>query len=116
MADGIDPAGRLWKTFGPIRVSLLDPSDYILTKLRRGAAHDFIDLVLVARLHRVPWRLLAIRCATAVRTTPQSTRLRSFVRRVEYLFKEHGKSIWGAKFDYGPAIDLFRENCTKKRR
>ncbi len=107
---------RRWKVFGPITVCLLDPVDYVLTKLRRGAAHDFSDLVVVARSHRISWRSLALRCAAAVRASPRSTRLRTFVKRVEYLFREHGKILWGAPFNPEPAIALFRRHCTARHR
>lgn len=100
---------RRWKSFGPIAVRLLDPSVYIVTKLRRGAPHDFTDLLLVARAHRVRWRTVSLQCAAAVRASPRSTRLRAFVKRVEYLFGNHGRSIWGPGFDADPAIALFRK-------
>jgi len=99
---------RRWKSFGPITVRLLDPAIYVVTKLRRGAAHDFTDLLLVARKTRVGWRTLSLQCAAAVRRSPRSTRLRAFVKRVEYLFREHGRSLWGPRFDPDAAIDLFR--------
>jgi hypothetical protein len=105
---------RRWKAFGPITVSLLDPPDYIVSKLRRGAAHDFTDLILVARAHRVGWRTLALRCGAAARASPRSTRLQTFVKRVEYLFREHGRALWGARFAPDPAIALFLASRTRR--
>ena len=105
---------RRWKSFGPITVWFLDPPDYILTKLRRGAAHDFTDLILVARKKHVSWRSLAMRCAAAVRSSPKSTHLRSFIRRVEYLFRVHGRTIWGKRFDAKSAVDLFQGKSVRR--
>ena len=106
---------RLWKAFGPVRVYLLAPSDYIVSKLRRGAAHDFTDLLLVCRAHRVPWRLLAVRCGMAVRASPKSTRLVSFMKRAEYLFRRYGHSLWGRGFDPESAVGLFRKTLSARR-
>jgi len=105
---------RPWKQFGPIKVRVLDPAFYAVTKLRRGTESDFNDLILVARRHRLNWRRLAILCGLSARLSPSSTVLRGFVRRVEYLFVEHGKTIWGAKFDSGPAVKMFRTRCMKR--
>jgi hypothetical protein len=107
---------RRWKSFGPITVRLLDPADYVLTKLRRGAAHDFADLLVVARRNHVSWRTLALRCAAAARLSPWSTSLRTFAKRVEYLFREHGLALWGARFDPAVAVALFRKNSARRGR
>jgi len=101
-------SARPWKRFGPIKVRLLDSAFYAVSKLRRGNTSDFDDLMLVARRHRLGWRSLAILCGQAVRHSPSSTELRGFVRRVEYLFQKHGRTIWGTRFDARPAVDLFR--------
>jgi len=132
---------RLWKSFGPISVRLLEPAIYVLSKLRRGTADDFSDLLIVARRnhgdhgdrrsprpprlhtaglagakrHRVPWRRLSALCASSVRSSPRSTRLRAFILRVEYLFNRHGRDIWGPAFDPGTAIALFRRRSSPPR-
>jgi hypothetical protein len=126
---------RLWKSFGPISVRLLEPAVYVLTKLRRGTADDFADLLVVARRnrgdlrspwlrttglagarrHRVPWRRLSTLCASSVRSSPRSTRLLTFTRRVEYLFNRHGRDIWGPAFDPLPAIKLFQRQSSVPR-
>lgn len=99
---------REWRKFGPITVRLLDPADYCVSKLRRGASRDFDDLILVARQHRVSWVALASRCAAARRLSPRSTQLEGFVKRVELIFRERGRELWGPRFDPGRAIALFR--------
>ena len=106
---------RPWKSFGPISVRLLEPAVYVLTKLRRGTADDFADLLVVARKHRVSWHRLSVLCASAAKSSPRSTRLRSFIRRVEYLFTRHGREIWGPAFDPLPAITLFRRRSSPPR-
>jgi len=108
-------SARPWKRFGPIRVGLLDPGFYVVSKLRRGNADDFSDLMLIARRHRLNWRQLAGLCGKSVRLSPSSTALRGFVRRVEYLFREHGREIWGTGFNSVQAIILFRRNCGVRR-
>lgn len=107
---------RPWKRFGPIMVRLLDPAHYTVSKLRRGATHDFEDIVFVSRRRRVAWGAIARACGGAVRLSPRSTRLRAFVRRVEYLFRTHGRELWGARFDPESAIRLFRRESARRVR
>lgn len=105
---------RPWKRFGPIAVRLLDPASYTVTKLCRGAAHDFEDVVFVSGRRRVAWGTVARACGIAVRSSPRSTRLRAFVRRVEYLFRTHGRKLWGRRFDPEAAIRLFRRESARR--
>lgn len=104
-----------WKQFGQIDVKLLDPGLYVVSKLRRGDADDFADLVLVARKNGVGWRRIALLCGKAVKLSPASTAIRGFIRRVEYLFNSRGREVWGAGFQAAPAIAMFRLTGGKKR-
>lgn len=97
-----------WKRYGPITVKLLDPAFYVVSKLRRGDADDFADLVLVARKSGVNWRRVASLCGRAVKLSPSSTILRGFIRRVEYFFSVRAREVWGTGFRPAPAIAIFR--------
>ena len=98
---------RLWKRFGKIQVRLLTPALYAVSKLRRGIARDFSDLVFVSQATKLSWRDLARACGASVRLSPRSTRLPPFIKRIEYLFRERGRTIWGPGFDPDAAIALF---------
>jgi hypothetical protein len=106
-------SARRWKRFGRLTVRLLEPSLYAVSKLRRGAAKDFTDLILVGRAARLSWTRVARTCGNAVRLSPPSTQLRPFVNRVEYLFKERGRELWGPRFDPEPALALFRRRSRR---
>ena len=107
-------SARPWKRYGPISVKLLDTAIYVVSKLRRGDADDFSDLVLVARQGGAKWRRIAFLCGRAVRLSPSSTALRGFIRRVEYFYNIRGREVWGAGFRPEPAIALFRIVSAKK--
>lgn len=107
---------RRWRSFGPIKVRLLDPALYVVTKLRRGRTDDFTDLLLVAGRHHTTWRDIASACAASVRASPRSTQLRGFMKRVEFLFGRHGRNLWGPGFDPARAIALFRSRSARPRR
>lgn len=108
-------SARRWKCFGAITVKRLDPAVYVVTKLRRGSSGDFADLILVARRHHVPWKNVARLCGTATRLSPSSTSLLAFTRRVMFLFREHGRDVWGPGFDPARAAELFRRNSGRRR-
>lgn len=107
---------RRWKSFGPITVRLLDPAIYAVTKLRRGRTDDFTDLLLVAGRHRTTWREIARACAASVRASPRSTQLKGFTKRVEYLFEQYGRTLWGPGFDPKLAVHQFRSRSLRRRR
>ena len=100
-----------WRQFGSITVRILEPSLYVLTKLRRGTADDLTDLLLVAKSSRLGWRRLAATCGEAVRLSPRSTVLGPFVKRVEHLFRVHGTALWGPRFNPDTAITAFRRTA-----
>jgi len=107
---------RPWKRYGQISVNLLDPAFYVVSKLRRGDADDFADLVLIAKQSGVKWRQIAALCGRAASLSPASTALRGFTRRVEYFFKARAREVWGPGFQPMPAIVLFRLAAKKGRR
>jgi len=104
-----------WKQFGPVVVKRLAPPLYVVTKLRRGNANDWKDLLLVAKRHHVSWKSLANLCAVAVRLSPYSTSVRTFRGRTEYLFRRYGSELWGTTFSPDIAIAQFRKGQRVRR-
>lgn len=107
-------SARTWRTFGAIRVQLLSPAMYVVSKLRRGASKDFEDVVLVGRATRLSWRRAAMALGHAVHASPPSTQLPPFKERVEHLFRRYGRDLWGTRFDPNRALAIYRRRATSR--
>lgn len=66
-----------------VRVSLLDPVDFIISKLRRGTEQDFADAEFVARRHAVTGKAIRAAADSAIAASPKDTALFVFRKAVE---------------------------------
>ncbi len=105
---------RPWKTFGGIRVLLLEPEYFALTKLMRASPVDLDDIRKVLTKHGGSWKVLAAACGRALRESPPSTAQDPFRRMVEYFLTSEGPKVWGKSYRPAEAIAEFRKAYSKK--
>lgn len=105
---------RHWKTFGGIRVSLLEPEYFALTKLSRASPVDLDDIRKVLVKHGGSWKVLAAACGRALRESPPSTAQDPFRRMVEHFLSSEGPRIWGKSYRSDDAIAEFRKAYARK--
>jgi len=105
---------RLWKVFGGIRVSLLEPEYFALSKLGRASPVDLDDIRHVLTRHKASWKILANACGRALRESPLSTAQDAFRRIVEHFLESEGPKIWGKTYKPSEAIAEFRKAYSKK--
>jgi hypothetical protein len=65
-----------------LRVSLLDPTDFVIAKLRRGTDQDFVDAEFVARRHAVTTQAIQAAADAAIAASPKDTALFIFRKTV----------------------------------
>lgn len=65
-----------------LRVSLLDPVDFIISKLRRGTEQDLADAEFVARRHAVTVQAVRTAADSAIAASPKDTALFVFRKAV----------------------------------
>jgi hypothetical protein len=107
---------QLWRRFGGLVVNRLDPAIFVVTKLSRGLARDYADLVYVAKVEGVSWRKVARACGMAVQLSPPSTRRPHFIHRIKHLFNAYGRDIWGSTFAPHAAIAAFESTYGRRLR
>jgi hypothetical protein len=74
-----------------LRISLLDPTDFIVSKLRRGTEQDLADAEFVARQHRVTAQAVRSAAESAVTASPKDTALFVFRKTVELFLQRLGE-------------------------
>lgn len=70
-----------------LRVIVLDPTDFIISKLRRGTEQDFTDAEFVVRRYGVTAEAIQMAADAAVAASPKDTALFVF-RKAIALFLE----------------------------
>jgi hypothetical protein len=98
---------RPYRRIGRLTVHLLDPASWAVYKLARYLDQDVEDLQVVLRHERLPSGRLARLCGESLRVSPRSTHLFLFRKQVEHFFREHGRAVWGRRFDPSTAIATF---------
>jgi len=98
---------RRYRRIGRLEVRLLDPGCWAVYKLGRYLDSDIEDLLAVLKRQKVSWTGLARLCGECLRSSPRSTQLFPFRRQVEHFFREHGRKVWGKKFNGSGAIAAF---------
>jgi hypothetical protein len=58
-----------------LRVAVLEPTDFIISKLRRGTEQDFTDAEFVARRYEVTGEAIQMAADTAIAASPKDTAL-----------------------------------------
>jgi hypothetical protein len=90
---------RPLKRIGRLNVHLLDPAVWAVYKLARYLDSDVHDLIAVLRAERVDAGRVARLCGHALRESPRSSALFLFRQQVEHFLREHGRTVWGRRFD-----------------
>lgn len=75
-----------------LRVSLLDPVDFVISKLRRGTEQDLADAEFVARRHAVSITAIRASADAAIAASPKDTALFVF-RKIVELFLQRLDSV-----------------------
>jgi len=104
----------VFKRFGNIEVSLMDPAYWAIGKFTRYLDPDIQDLVKVFKATVTPWQRVATIAGRALRKSPKSTACFSFLRQTEHFFNHFGKKIWGKSFNSDEAIKVFRKSAKIK--
>jgi hypothetical protein len=100
-------SSRVYARFGALEVRLLHPVNWAIGKLTRFLEPDVRDVIEVFRRQAVDSKLAARTWGRALRASPASTAQALFRSQVEYLFRHHGRRIWGPKFDADDAVKRF---------
>ncbi|TMB00216.1 MAG: hypothetical protein E6J70_11000 [Deltaproteobacteria bacterium] len=98
---------RPYRRVGRLSVRLLEPACWAVYKLARYLDADVEDLRTVLRRERVPSLALARLCGESLRASPRSTQLFLFRRQVEHFLAQHGRAIWGRRFDVSRTVAAF---------
>lgn len=75
-----------------LRVSLLDPVDFVISKLRRGTEQDLADAEFVARRYALSGTAIRVAAAAAMAASPKDTALFVF-RKIVELFLQRLESV-----------------------
>jgi hypothetical protein len=102
---------RPFRRVGRLSVHLLDPRCWAVYKLARYLDSDAEDLIAVLRTCRVSAMALARLCGESLRTSPRSPALFSFRAQVEHFFRDHGRNVWGKRFDPERAVIVFHQTA-----
>ncbi len=99
---------RPYRTFGKLRVTLLDPAYWTIGKMTRFLDSDRRDIAEIISSEGVSPQKLIRLWGRALRRSPRSTASFQFREHVEYFIREHGKSIWGKGFNPERSVQLFQ--------
>lgn len=83
LPPGYRERARLLHHKEQLRVSLLDPADFVISKLRRGTEQDLADAEFVARRHAVTVTAIRAAADSAIVASPKDTALFVFRKTVE---------------------------------
>lgn len=83
LPPGYRERARLLHRKDTLRVSLLDPVDFVISKLRRGTEQDLTDAEFVARRHAVTVAAIRAAADSAIAASPKDTALFVFRKIVE---------------------------------
>ncbi len=82
LPPGYRHRARVLHQRGQLRVLLLDPVDFVVSKLRRGTDQDFADAEFVARQHHVAAADVSAFADAAIAASPKDTALFVFRKAV----------------------------------
>jgi hypothetical protein len=82
LPPGYRHRARVLHQRGQLRVLLLDPVDFVVSKLRRGTDQDFADAEFVARQHHVAAADVSAAADAAIAASPKDTALFVFRKAV----------------------------------
>lgn len=102
-----------YRTFGTLRVRLLDPAYWSIGKLSRYLDPDVEDMVTVLKRQRMDPRRLIRLWARALRASPRSVACTQFRRQAEHFLRAYGRRIWGRQFDPERAVRHFSNSLAK---
>jgi hypothetical protein len=96
-----------YRTFGRLRVRVLDPAYWSIGKMTRYLDPDVRDMIQVFKRQKVPADRLARLWGRALKRSPRSAALIQFRRQVDDFLRTYGPTIWGKKFDAEKAMHRF---------
>jgi hypothetical protein len=96
-----------YRTFGRLRVRVLEPAYWSIGKMTRYLDPDVRDMIQVFKRQKVPADRLARLWGRALKKSPRSAALIQFRRQVEDFLRTYGSAIWGKRFDAGRTMRLF---------
>ena len=105
---------KKYRTFGPIKIEMLDPLYWAIGKLTRFLDSDIQDLVIEFKKQSVSWRKLAPLLGLALKKSPKSDACGQFKKQVEYFFYSSGPTIWKKNYDPSEALSLFHQSAGMK--
>lgn len=108
-----EKSAKLYKRFGKISVLLLDPISWSIGKMNRYYRSDMEDLVAVFKSQKPPLSKVLKGWAQVLKKSPRSSSQFLFIKVVEDFLKEHGKKIWGSKFDSVKAFQKFKSKASR---
>lgn len=88
-----------YRTFGRIRVRVLDPAYWTIGKMTRFLELDIRDMAQVIRRQKIPPARLVRLWARALRQSSLSLEAGQFREHVLYFLTRYSRRIWGAKTD-----------------
>jgi hypothetical protein len=100
-----------YRTFGTLRVRLMDPAYWSIGKMTRYLDFDLRDMIGVFKRQKIPPEKLARLWGKALKKSPRSLVLSQFRKQVEHFFSAHGKKVWGKKFDARRTLTHFYEQA-----
>lgn len=92
MPPGYQHRGSIRREEPGLRLRLLDPVDFIISKLRRGTDEDLSDAQWVAKRFRVPAEHVRTSAASALSVSPEDTALFMFERTVDRFCRDLASS------------------------
>ena len=99
---------RPYHVFGKLQVNLLDPAYWTIGKMTRFLDSDIWDVVEVISKEGISSQKLVQLWGKALWTSPRSTASVQFRQHVEHFIRQHGKSIWGKRFNPELSVQLFQ--------
>ncbi|HCU24743.1 MAG TPA: hypothetical protein DF383_06980 [Deltaproteobacteria bacterium] len=110
-----EKGARLYKSFGKLKVFLLDPVAWSVGKLSRYTSDDLADLVSVFRKQKPPLSAALRIWTQALLESPPSSEQGLFIKKVGDFLSRHGKDIWGRKFSAEKTLQNFHLLLRRKR-
>ena len=93
MPPGYRERASVWLDETQLRIRLLDPTDFVIAKLRRGMDLDLEDACFVVKQFQVTPQAVRDRAEAALRASPTDTALFLFRKTVDVFCRELGGRV-----------------------
>lgn len=95
---------RPYKTFGKLKVAILEPEYWSIGKVGRYYDSDVSDMVVVFKKQKTDPKKVSRVWGRSLRESPLSDDFFHFRKHACHFAQTYGKKIWGSKFDAGAFI------------